>query len=43
MTMRAPRSATWGVPEVETACRQQLADLPAYRTAIATVVGHISG
>ena len=42
MTVRAARSSTWGVPEVETACRQQLADLPAYRTAIATVVSRMA-
>jgi hypothetical protein len=36
--IRASRAESWGVPEVLDACRQQLADLPAYRTAIASAV-----
>ena len=42
MTLRAARSAAWGVPEVEAGCRAQLAGLPAYRTAIATVLSRVS-
>jgi hypothetical protein len=38
MTIRADRSATYGVPEVEADCRRQLAELPAYRSAIAAAV-----
>ncbi len=36
--IRASRAESWGVPEVLEACCQQLADLPAYRTAIASAV-----
>jgi hypothetical protein len=36
--IRASRAESWGAPEVLEACRQQLADLPAYRTAIASAV-----
>ena len=36
--IRASRAESWGVPEVLDACRQQLAALPAYRTAIASAV-----
>ena len=37
-TVRAARSATWGVPEVEEACNAQLTSLPAYRSAVASVI-----
>ena len=42
MTLRAARSATWGVPEVEAGCRSQLDGLPAYRASIATVLSRIA-
>jgi hypothetical protein len=42
MRLRAARAATWGVPEVETACREQLAALPAYRSAIATAITRVA-
>ncbi len=38
MTIRADRSATYGVPKVEADCRRQLAELTAYRAAIAAAV-----
>jgi hypothetical protein len=38
MTIRADRSSTYGVPEMEADCRRQLAELPAYRAAIAAAV-----
>jgi hypothetical protein len=34
MTLRAARAADWGVLEVDTACRQQLANLAAYRASV---------
>jgi hypothetical protein len=34
----AVHSASYGVPEVEADCRRQLAELPAYRAAIAAAV-----
>jgi hypothetical protein len=40
--IRAGRAESWGVPEVLEACLQQLAALPAYRTAIASAVARAS-
>ena len=42
MTIRADRSATYGVPEVTADCRRQLAELPTYRAAIALTVARSS-
>ena len=42
MRLRAARSATWGVPEVEASCRAQLLALPAYRSAIATAITRVA-
>ena len=42
MRLRAARSAAWGVPEVEAACRAQLHALPAYRSAIATAITRVA-
>ena len=41
-TVRAARSATWGVPEVETACNEQLSSLSAYRSAVASVINRVA-
>ena len=38
LTNRAARTATWGVPEVATACQAQLAALPAYRSSVAVAI-----
>jgi hypothetical protein len=50
MTIRADRSATYGIPEIEADCRRQLAELGPYRSAIAVAVArttdysdHVSG
>jgi hypothetical protein len=42
MTHRAARALEWAVPEVELACRQQLADLTAYRASVAAVIARVS-
>jgi hypothetical protein len=42
MTHRAARSLEWAVPEVELACRQQLADLTTYRASVAAVIARVS-
>ena len=42
MTLRAARSAHWGVPEVEEACRAQLDALPSYRSAVANVAARLA-
>ena len=42
MTIRATRSPTWGVQEVEDACCEQLASLPAYRSAVASVISRVA-
>ena len=42
MSLRAARSAAWGVPEVEAACRAQLNALPTYRSAIATAITRVA-
>jgi hypothetical protein len=42
MTHRAARALEWLVPEVESACRQQLADLTAYRASVAAVIARVS-
>ena len=42
MTVRASRSSTWGVPEVEEACAQQLASLPSYRSGVASVIARVA-
>ena len=41
-TVRAARSSTWGVPEVEEACTAQLASLPAYCSAVASVINRVA-
>jgi hypothetical protein len=38
MQILAARSTPWGVPEVETECREQLAALPAYSLVIASAI-----
>ena len=42
MTVRAARSATWGVPEVEEACAQQLSSLSSYRSDVASVIARVA-
>jgi hypothetical protein len=42
MTHRAARALEWKVPEVETACHQQLADLITYRASVASVIARVS-
>ena len=42
MTIRAARSSSWGVQEVEDACNSQLASLPAYRSAVASVISRVA-
>ena len=42
MTLRAARSATWGVPEVAEACKTQLDALTVYRTIITTTLARVS-
>ena len=42
MTLRAARSATWGVPEVMSGCRTQLEALPTYRASIAEVLARVA-
>jgi hypothetical protein len=42
MTIRATRSPTWGVQEVEDACCEQLAFLPAYQAAAASVISSVA-
>jgi hypothetical protein len=42
MTIRAARSSTWGVQEVEDACSLQLASLPSYRSAVASVISRVA-
>ena len=42
MTIRATRFSTWGVQEVEDACCEQLASLPAYRSAVAPVISRVA-
>ena len=42
MTVRASRSSTWGVPEVEEACAQQLSSLPSYRSGVASVIARVA-
>ena len=41
-TVRAARSSTWGVPEVEEACNAHLTSLPAYRSAVASVINRVA-
>ncbi len=42
LTVWAARSTTWGVPEVETACNEQFSSLPAYRSAVASVINRVA-
>jgi hypothetical protein len=42
MTVRASRSSTWGVPEVEEACAQQLASLSSYRSGVASAIARVA-
>jgi hypothetical protein len=42
LSHRVARSAAWGVPEVSEACKQQLDDIPAYRTNIASALARAS-
>jgi hypothetical protein len=42
MTLRAARAGDWGVPEIDTACRQQLSDLDTYRASVAAVVARVA-
>jgi hypothetical protein len=42
MTHRAARALEWMVPEVELACRQQLAYLTTYRASVASVIARVS-
>ena len=41
-TLRAARSASWGVPEVEQGCREQLEALPKYRASISAVLARVA-
>ena len=42
LTVRAACSTTWGVVEVEEACNEQLSSLPAYRSAVASVINRVA-
>ena len=42
MSIRAARSSSWGVQEVADACCEQLASLPAYRSAVASVISRVA-